>query len=189
MSYLAPWVPTRSGGKVCLAEPQPAMIEIEDIACALSRLPRFNGHTTEPYSVAQHSVLVSIYLRHEAPPIPLAALLHDGHEAYFGDITTPVKDLLASQFLQAKTSRMDGAIAERFGIDVGLLHCQTVKDADRVLLATEKRDLMPLHATIWHCPSEPWSGMKIVPWSTEESEQRFLERFRELTKKEVDHAD
>ena len=184
MSWRAvnPWVPTRSGGKVCLVEPQAAMIEIEDIACALSRLPRFNGHTTEAYSVAQHSVLVSVYLRNEVEPLPLAGLLHDGHEAYFGDITTPVKDLLASQFLHAKTSRMDEAIAERFGIGAALFHCQTVKDADRILLATEKRDLMPLHATIWHCPAEPWAGMKIVPWSAEESERRFLERYRELTK-------
>lgn len=175
-----PWIPTRSGGKVCLHFPLPEQIHIEDIAGALSKIPRFNGHTTELYSVAQHSVLVSLYLRNEPDPIPMAALLHDAHEAYFGDITTPVKDLLASQFLHAKTERMDEAIGLRLGIDPALFRCDVVQAADRILLATEKRDLMPLHAEIWHCPAEPWPGMKIVPWSIAESEEKFLERFEYL---------
>lgn len=106
------WLQTHSGKKIDLINPTPEMVDIEDIAHALSMICRFNGHCREFYSVAEHSVLVEVMgsqmMRQEAarnsrklsvPPKPtsefvqksLELLLHDAAEAYIGDLTTPLK--------------------------------------------------------------------------------------------------
>ena len=79
---------THSGLQVDLNNPRPEMFCLEDIAIALSRIPRFNGHTVgKPYYVAMHSVWVSQYLLCRYPKDPriletaIYGLLHDAHEA------------------------------------------------------------------------------------------------------------
>jgi len=71
---------------------------IDDVAHSLSLINRYNGHSPTPFSVAQHSLLVSKILaaRQEGPLLQLFGLLHDAHEAYLGDITKPMKTLLDS---------------------------------------------------------------------------------------------
>jgi uncharacterized protein len=112
------WLQTFTGKKIDVINPSRDMIDIEDIAHALSMICRFNGHCRDFYSVAEHAVMVEamgsqILLRREAernsgritsPPRPtseivqhsLALLLHDAAEAYIGDITTPIKRGLES---------------------------------------------------------------------------------------------
>jgi len=48
--------------------PDPAKIRVEDVAHGLAAIPRFGGHTAQPYSVAQHSVLVSRWIEEHAVP-------------------------------------------------------------------------------------------------------------------------
>lgn len=89
------YIITHSGLFVYPFDPQPEEIAAEDIWWALSRIPRFNGHTKRPYTVAEHS-LICAWL---APkPLKLAALLHDAAEAYIGDIMRPVKVDLKTSF-------------------------------------------------------------------------------------------
>ena len=91
------WVETVSGSVVDLLNPREETICIRDIAWSLSRQARHNGATTlpMPYTVADHSIWVAEYLYTLTadPSIALYGLLHDAHEAYTGDIITPVKNL------------------------------------------------------------------------------------------------
>ena len=68
--------------------PDPALIDLRDIAHALGNICRFGGHSRRYYSVAEHSILVASLV---PEPLRLPALLHDAAEAYLGDIITPIK--------------------------------------------------------------------------------------------------
>jgi len=72
---------------------EPGPFRLEDIANALAKINRFNGHTVLPYSVAEHSVLVAKLAENagEEHQVQLAALMHDAHEAYIGDFARPQK--------------------------------------------------------------------------------------------------
>lgn len=64
---------------------------IEDIATSLSRINRFLGHGRFPFSVAAHSVNVAAMCEAVKPGCGIHGLLHDAHEAYIGDMATPLK--------------------------------------------------------------------------------------------------
>lgn len=91
------------------AKPAPSMVHIEDVAQALSRIPRFNGHTTQAYTVGEHSIRVGMralyWARSDGHPeetvieIARCALLHDAAEAYTGDIVNPLKQILKKAFV------------------------------------------------------------------------------------------
>lgn len=172
---MRPDILTRSGLYFNLVEPTPEMVRTSDIAHALGMLARFCGHTSAFYSVAQHCVLVSMLVPWEHA---LQALLHDAAEAYYGEVTAPLKRLVPHyRDLEKRGWR---AIAASFGVPEEL-H-PSVKQADLVMLATEQRDLMPPH-------DDEWAILRgITPLSTpvdplgpSEATQLWLRRFGEVT--------
>lgn len=170
----SPYVSTFLGNRFFPLEPRIADVRIEDIAHGLAFQCRFNGQTQAFYSVAQHSVLVAQLL---PPPCRLAGLLHDAAEAYLGDMVKPLKDLFP-EFAQLE-ARLMKVIGEAF--DVNLDPCPEIKHADLLLLATEKRDLMPHSTEAWHS----LAGIaplpqKIRPWPPADAKRYFLEAFRTL---------
>lgn len=168
------WILTHSGRHVELPDPLPEEITITDIARGISRECRFSGQCLDFYSVAQHSVLAS---RIVAKEYALEALLHDAAEAFIKDIPTPLKKLLPEY------SRIEGILERVIRRKFGLPDHPSapVRLADRVLLATEKRDLMPHDPWAWPCLSgiDPLPD-KIVPWAPEIAMKLFLYRFAEL---------
>lgn len=88
-----PWVLTLSGRAVDLVRPDPETIDfVNDVAPHLASLPRFNG-AARAWFVSDHLVHGAGLLRaHNPGNVELVAqwLLHDAHEAYIGDIITPV---------------------------------------------------------------------------------------------------
>lgn len=175
------WIRTFSGIAFDLDDPRPEMVVIDDIAVSLARLPRFLGHTFQPYNVAQHSLLVS----NLCPEFPLEALLHDAHEAYVGDLTRPCKRLLetyAPGVWKGLEERIQAAIEKRFG----LLHCASVgeiKFADDALLVTEARDLLPRGTDGWQLIKATPLAARIEPQPEGVSRDMFLQRFHELIAK------
>lgn len=118
-------------------------IDLADIAHALAQINRYTGHTTRPYSVAEHSLLVAdIAQRAGATPmVQLAALLHDAHEAYTGDVSSPVKWALGNAWTEFETS-MERAVRRHFNLQsVFASQGHLIKHYDLVALATERRDL------------------------------------------------
>lgn len=73
--------------------PKAELVDIRDIAHALSMLCRANGHFQSFYSVGQHCINCAkeAAARGYSPRLQLACLLHDASEAYLSDVTRPVK--------------------------------------------------------------------------------------------------
>jgi hypothetical protein len=112
---------------------QPQALPAQTVAFILSRIQRFNGATAEPYSVAQHSILVSRLMTQETAdaPLLLAGLLHDAEEVVFGDIATPLKEFLSLNTDPSPFAPWAAAIASGFGLDPDLLHHELVVKYDR----------------------------------------------------------
>lgn len=169
------WIQTYTGRQFFPAAPRAEDVHIEDIAHALSLLCRFTGHSRWHYSVGQHSALVSYACD---PADALHGLLHDGSEAYLGDVSSPLKRqayLAGYRFLEDVTQR---AVCDRFGLPHALP--PSVAHADLVVLATEARDVMGKPPAWWGPLPEPLSVViEELRWW--QAERRFLERFEELT--------
>lgn len=65
---------------------------LREIAERLSRIQRWNGRTTIPWTVLQHSVLAASLLPETASDyLRLTVLMHDAAEGWTGDIPRPFK--------------------------------------------------------------------------------------------------
>lgn len=171
------WIHTRLGNKFDLLRPNESVIDVVDIAHALSLLCIFTGHSASFYSVAQHSVHVSHALVNESVEVQMCGLLHDAAEAYVGDVSHPLKRLLPDYIAIEK--RVEGAVFSAFGLP----HTPpvSVKYADLTLLATERRDLMPPSEDIWVIiDGIAPLPTTIVPWSPEQACAEFLEHYEYL---------
>lgn len=175
------WILTASGRHFDLADPQPDQIDIRDIAHALANEARFNGHTSRFYSVAQHSIAVS-YLT--PPDNALDGLMHDASEAYLKDLPSPLKRMLPDY--RRIEQRVDAAIRARF--DLPPQCSDAVKRADLIMLATERRDLMPIDDTDWDCLRgvEP-HNKRLIAVSAQDAKWLFWQRWMALTGERI-HA-
>ena len=171
MSYIQ----TLSGKHFNYLDIQQDDIVIEDIATALSHICRFAGHLPEFYSVGQHSVLTSHLVPQE---FALEALLHDAAEAYLQDIPSPLKRLLPDY--QVIEARVDAAIRQKFGLPTE--QHPTVKYADLVMLASERRDFEIDVGSVWPCLEGvvPTDLFIITPVRPGQSYGMFINRFYEL---------
>lgn len=148
-------------------------VRLSDISHALSMLNRFTGHSKCPYSVAQHSVMVSKLC---APEHALWGLLHDASEAYLGDIASPLKAMLPEY--QKLEDHFQQTIAKAFYLPWPMP--ADVKHCDLRALMAEKRDLIPGDHD-WGIDVEPMSG-PINPYSWTQAKQLFEDRYKELCK-------
>lgn len=123
-----------------LLDPPPV---IDDIAHALAQINRFTGHCSRPYSVAEHSLLCRHLAMMDGKPVSvqLACLMHDAHEAYTGDTSSPAKVAIGPGW--AAFERRQAALVHRtFGLRAAFqAHDLLVRHYDLVALATERRDL------------------------------------------------
>lgn len=173
------WIQTYTGRKMHPCSPVVDEICIEDIAHALSNICRFTGHCRRFYSVAEHSVHVSLAC---GPKDALWGLLHDASEAYICDMSRPLK---RSRKLGAEYKKVENEIQRcicyAFGLPVSMP--ESVASADIRMLTVEATELM--HISKWDSRDiallngkEP----KISCHPPEIAERIFLARLMELTR-------
>jgi hypothetical protein len=133
-----------------LMNPDPALIDLGEIAEGLAQIKRFGPlRSYLDWTVAQHTVLVAELCSDEAKPY---ALLHDAHEHFLGDDVTPKKQAMARAVgtevcdgLEVVQARLDRAIHRRAELlwpgPVALL--AEVKEMDLTAYVTEIKHLMP----------------------------------------------
>lgn len=176
-----PFIYTFTGKRFDFLDPQPEMFCIEDIAHALSNICRYTGHGRF-YCVAEHSVLVSEYLEEtgESEEIVTEGQMHDAVEAYVGDVSKPLKNLLPEY--SVIEHRIDLRLRERFGLPRRAVHA-TVKHADLVLLATELPAIINYTDHIGGANDplpRPWDARRIECMPPPAAERLFLRRCAEL---------
>jgi len=172
------WCQTFSGRQFWPLDPRPEDICILDIAYALSKTCRFNGHCRKFYSVAEHSYIVSFHVPDE---FALWGLLHDASEAYVGDVPRPMKQLEAFKCIKLIEAKIMKVIIEFFDLHPGT-EPKEVKMIDQALLADEKVQIMAQEPAEWYLPQQAL-GVDLQCWNPEEAVEKFLDRFFTLYRK------
>lgn len=173
-------IQTVSGRWLDPLAPDPACIDIGDIAQALANQCRFGGHSRRFYSVAQHSAIVSDVCaeRGASAGEALVALLHDAGEAYLVDLPHPLKHRseIGPPYRRAE-KLLEEAIRIRFELGPPP---EGMKSIDRSLLVTERATFT---STLDSWPElegfEPLP-IEIDPWDPVRARREFLERFERL---------
>lgn len=159
--YTERTVKTFMGHYIDVFDPDLDTICIEDISHSLSHTPRWGGHTKRFYSVAQHSFWMAVNVPNK---FKLEALLHDGTEAYIGDMPKPIKRHMPD--FNRIEGNLDKAIRNKFGLPE--MMSPVVKEWDKKALEWE------------------WKHIKendlVIPLEPSIASHMFLELFKILTK-------
>lgn len=117
-------------------------VDLTDIAHQLALTNRWRGATRFPISVAQHAVAVSLLV---SPRSARLALHHDDHEAYTGDVPSPLKASAAMSPLRDAEAQIQAAIHKHLGIEEDFtaselaIALEEVHYADQVMRQFESR--------------------------------------------------
>lgn len=172
------YIETITGRKFYFLDPRPEDFDIEDIAHALSLNCRFTGHSARFYSVAEHSWHMS---RMAPEGHELAALLHDGSEAYITDIASPIKQHLPDY--QKMEDLLLSRLFQKYNLEFPL--SPIIKHLDLIMLSTEAFYLLKSRGDTW----DLWKERKRPPvqhsfrplcMSPSRAKILFLDRFYEL---------
>lgn len=171
------WMQTWLGGQFFPLDPREDEVHIEEIAHALSNLCRYNGHTNEFYSVAEHSVALSHAVPQEHA---MWALLHDASEAYLGDMIRPLKR--SDLFYQRVEAQLMRVIARKFGLPEEMP--DVVREYDTRILVDERQKFMDKPPAPWFggVDIEPL-GVELVGHAPRRARSLFMTRFHFLERK------
>lgn len=172
LSKVEGWIQTFTGIQFWPMNPCSEDLDIIDIAKSLSQQCRYTGHTREFYSVAEHAVRVSRIL---PPEYKQWGLMHDASEAYLADMASPVKKFFL--LYQEKEEQLHKLVAERFELSWPMPN--KVTEADWIMLATEKRDLLGPEPASWGNLPAPHPD-RIHPWEPKLACRVFTKQFKRL---------
>lgn len=162
-----PTIMLASGRLFDFLDPHGSDFTIEDVAHGLAHVCRYAGQCRSFYSVAEHSILVS----ETTEDFAYEALLHDAAEAFIGDVTRPLKQLLP-EFRRIEAN-VEDAIIERFHLN--RRYKDAVKQADLRVLAAEQMQVMAPGCADWAISAgvRP-AAIQVRHLAPEKAEQEFL---------------
>jgi hypothetical protein len=176
MMGIGPKIMLRSGAWFDFLAPSSSAFTIEDIAHGLANICRYSGQCARFYSVAEHSLFVSSV----ASEYELEALMHDAAEAFLGDITRPLKQLLP-EFKRIE-AEVECVILERIGLSAPLP--PVIKEADLRVLAAEQLQIMPPGTADWaHDLGVRPAAITVEHLDPVEAERRFLAAYHFLRRR------
>lgn len=165
---------TYTGRRFWPLDPRPGDVSLRDVAHALSQICRYNGHSSQFYSVAEHCVHVSRYC---SPENRLWGLMHDAAEAYLCDLIRPVKNCISNY--KDHEMRVLSAIGDFLGFSLPIP--DEVIEIDNRILVNEKQALMRSDFP-WECDSlEPLEGLKIYGYPPPSAEAVFITTYSQIT--------
>lgn len=173
------WMITFTGRRFWPLDPRVEDVSFADIAHGLSLICRYGGHSRCFYSVAEHCVHLAVwFLEQGRDDLARHALLHDGSEAYIGDIIRPLKPQLP-QFKAAES------VLERMILQAAALDeiPEAVHTADSRIIVNEARALFypdVLERAGWVLPDRALQGVEIHGWQPAVAESEWLVVFRRL---------
>jgi len=182
-AYAKSFITTYTGKEVRCPGLRLDMINLRDIARALSMQVRFLGHLIKFYSVAEHSVLCAelAMLHGEPDEVVKATFLHDAHEAYIGDFPSPFKNAVVG--LKPFEEGIEATVRDGFMLP---------HDGSKVWDKVKQYDTLALHkeaATLLQAPPS-WvnpdiveafpKGLRIQGLEWHEAEGLFLQRAKSL---------
>jgi len=187
----AGWIPTKSGTGFHPLAPKVEEVRLSDIAQGVSYRYRY-GCQTQPYTVAEHCVLVShiIELLWPESKQMLPGLLHDACEAYTHDLLSPVRSAVKVTMADGTLiswsdmeRRINQTVGKYLGITPDFYSAPEVLAADILAVVIEKAQIPELQGLgSWGLPVLPpeLERLRIRFWGPEEARQAFLTRYHDL---------
>lgn len=172
------WMQTFTGRQFWPLDPRTSDLDIVDIAHALGMACRYAGHGLQFYSVAEHSVLITRWLRDQGHDrdVQLKGLMHDAPEAYLVDVPRPIKPYL-TQYRGIEVT-LWCVIAGWLGMSAFMP--EAIKEADSRILVDERAQNMAPCPVEWNIPSQGL-GVTLEFWSPSRAKAEFLMEFERLT--------
>lgn len=139
MSYIT----THTGKHFDPTKPDMSLVDIRDIAHALSLTCRGNGHVKTFFSVGQHCIncAMEAKARGYSNRVILACLIHDASEAYMSDLPRPFKRTLP-EYMAAEDKLLDFIYEKFLGSKLTAEEQAFVKEIDNALLYYDLRELL-----------------------------------------------
>lgn len=150
------------GTTIDLVDPRTYVFKVEPIATMLEKIKRFNGFGI---SVGSHSCMVArvLYEMTGNPHIALRGLMHDAHEAFIGDVSTPVKRAMGTAW-EVMENRIQDAIEAQLcpKSEHSLAIQPLVALADAMLLKAELKFINE-NNTVFAYDTDAWAFLAKIP--------------------------
>ena len=167
------WISTVSGKKFDYVDLKPEQFDINDIATALSHIPRWCGQIDKNFSVAEHCVNVASLL---AGDDKFWGLMHDAAEAYISDIPKPFKWLIPQ--IEEVEFTLQDAIVDKWDIPISPEIVKRVKKVDRIMLVTEDEQLRSRRVDWGYYEDIEPADITLQFWNPLRAKNEFLAVFK-----------